>query len=949
MGPKERAISSREQQAPQKRKDSSQPGRNPGKQGNGDNSQGGRAAKRVKVFDARRIQSQPAAAAQNNGELDLQAFLSSREFEIKALEANMCNSKAVSARRAFQVVPRDMRRRTASHNAKRLPKRLRRRARHEMQVDNTPTVDSRRRKPRTTKARIRAETAKRLGILAKRKRNRQLKDAADKAAAGDAMVVDSYVQSRPARPKVKKNTLLDPPKKRSKFAKRQREKVWLPTHIWHTKRARMTEPTDPLWNFSIPLTPTEKVYRPTHRASTIKGAMCWDTSYTSTIRLHGNPDHLDLLIGLDMCRDGKAMQKKVRDGARAMTQLWRVGNKKGSILPGEGSLQTVATVIYNPEAETAAVSGPGENGSVKSSRMLLIRVHPASFQQVWDELLRQIKLHSLHVTLQDLRWEIGSIEIAGPGCTESLKGILRPSKKKGKPRESIDFTDLNAKTFSELPAGTNPASLPKNVILSFNIEDPRLHYPPKTYHDPPSETGDIGLEFANTLAHWPADAGLKPSPLFDDEARRRAAELPSLSSLNRRKAARVPGKELEPIPADPPIPIILVASRGDITGSGTHGSWTLMAPWKCILPIWHSLVHYPLSTGGNPRFGGLNELRQVTYEQGLPWFPGDYPGTLAGLEWEFRERERREREWKRRPKSKRPVWESLDLGAGRKGEIGSGFACDWELLFGMPPVERVEAKLLPENDKKTAEGQSEGKGVAFDSHPLRDMCHFPKWSFDTSLSKHDQDLASLCGVPTVSTVRITMLGRGVPSPCARIYRLPTRDRTAVQSTQAEVPATIPPSMPGALPSDLRDQWLSLVPQPSQQKGTPRHRTSRRPPQPKAMPKDADLQTRKRLMAQSFLTTELPYPRPKGNETDMGGYPLVPGEEDLMGFVTTGEVNLSLGRGFAIGHIAAKKALEAADPRNLTRPKSKIEARLCIVRNVGESVGWLAQWELLELC
>lgn len=152
---------------------------------NGKDDRGGaRAFKRVKVRDARSLRSQPADAALKDGELDLQAFLNARQFEIRALEDGMRSSKALNNRRAFQLVPRGMRRRTASHNVKKLPKRLRRRARGEQLQDNTPTVVAGKRKPRTTRARIRVETAKRLGVLAEKKRKRKLREAKAKAKEG---------------------------------------------------------------------------------------------------------------------------------------------------------------------------------------------------------------------------------------------------------------------------------------------------------------------------------------------------------------------------------------------------------------------------------------------------------------------------------------------------------------------------------------------------------------------------------------------------------------------------------------------------------------------------------------------------------------------------------------------------------------------------------------------
>lgn len=92
-----------------------------------------RNAKRVKMDEARNILSQASDKALNqNGELDVSAFVKARKFEIKAMETSMGASKKVLSSRAFQQVPNELRRRTASHNVKKVPKRLRSRAAREV-------------------------------------------------------------------------------------------------------------------------------------------------------------------------------------------------------------------------------------------------------------------------------------------------------------------------------------------------------------------------------------------------------------------------------------------------------------------------------------------------------------------------------------------------------------------------------------------------------------------------------------------------------------------------------------------------------------------------------------------------------------------------------------------------------------------------------------------------
>ena len=93
------------------------------------------AAKRVKISEARQILTQTSDKALNqNGDLEVSAFVKAREFEIRAMGANMSGSKKALSSRAFQQVPKDMRRRTASHNVKRVPKRLRVRAAKEVRL-----------------------------------------------------------------------------------------------------------------------------------------------------------------------------------------------------------------------------------------------------------------------------------------------------------------------------------------------------------------------------------------------------------------------------------------------------------------------------------------------------------------------------------------------------------------------------------------------------------------------------------------------------------------------------------------------------------------------------------------------------------------------------------------------------------------------------------------------
>ncbi|CAI4210819.1 unnamed protein product [Parascedosporium putredinis] len=694
--------------------------------------------KRTKFLDARQIAAQPADDALKDGELDLQAFLAARQFEIDALEDSMRRTKEASSSRAFQ----------------RLPRKKAKAGADSMDVDG-----------------------------------------------GDKLPVKATITTRPARPKLRRNTLNVPLPVKSKFKKRQITKTWLPTHVWHAKRARMTEPKNPLWRFAVPLTPNEKTYRPTHRAQGESGALVWDVSYTSTIGLYGN------VAGIER----------------------------------------------------------------RKRREVFLRVHPSAFLELFDELLRLIKMETPRLYIEDLRFEVGSIEFTGPASTEVLSGVLVPYTRDGKPMES------HGKLFKALTGLTNPASLPANSVLGFSVQDPRLQYPARTVN----LQNVVADELLNTLASWPAEDGLQPYQLWSRDARNEGSHLPSKRAIDRRKTNKTPGAYLKATAVDPPIPIILLAQRCGV-GRQAQGTWTLLAPWKCIQPLWYSIVHYPLYSGGNPRLGGLREMQQVAFERDQPWFPADYINTNAAA------------------KGKRTAWESVELGASRKGEVGNGLHCDFELLLetGLNGESHMDA---------TTNGKPSSSADAMDvdessGADATNVVNSPQGLTNISrLSKAQlNDLVtakSLSSPPrTVVQVRLAFVGKGVATTCARIYRLPARRAPESADPGVVVPAT--------------------------QQATLRPRAEKAP------------------CPQTCASSGSPFslaPRHLGNRRAVRQPPSIP---DLIGFVTTGAFSLSEGKGVAIGSIAVGKVLGEL------RGGHAKEGTLCVIRNPGESVGRLARWEVI---
>ncbi|KAL8755531.1 MAG: hypothetical protein Q9184_004773 [Pyrenodesmia sp. 2 TL-2023] len=911
-----------------------------------------RNAKRVrmnKMKDARTILTQASDKALNqNGDLDVSAFVKAREFEIRALEASMGESKNALSSRAFQQVPNELRRRTASHNVKKIPRKLRSRAAREMKEDNTPTVTSRRRKP-TSHMRLRLETAKKLQQLHARQKKRHAA-AKGKQPDGGKDTDKETAFTTPVK-RLKKNTMSKPGEPPAKFRKRQKHKSWLPTHVYHAKRAHMTEPKRPLWRFAIPLSPTEKTFRKTHRAGSLRGCVGWDTSYMSTIGIEGvEVSLLGLLRGVGVDEDAVSGKKMAK---------WRRGTRswQGWVRERDGEKKWIARVdiVWCLQKEkSTSVEDLASNKKLK--RKCFLRVHPSAFLQLWTEVMKVAKIQRPQVMVEDLRFEIGSIEVTGPGSTEALIGALQPWTKVG---ENVT-EDVAGTVWSSLGSVTNPSCLPLNAVLAFDASDPRLRYPPRKIEPPASESANDDL--LQTLATWAPDMSQMSPSIFERAARLTASRLlPSQKAVNRRKGDAMPGQYPSPAPNDPQIPIMLMASRSPHAGG--QGTWTLLLPWKCVLPIWYHIMHHPLSTGGNPRFGGLEEIRQIAFEHGIPWFPGDFPGTQAGWEWEIMERVKRKADWDKRPKGKRVAWESLELGKGGKGELGTGWACDWEYLFKPPettePVRPSQATTtdssIKENEpsKGTAAAPETPKQITDQTSPpsLHHIPHSESALRLTSPSSLPQDFQAL------TTIHITLLSRGSPTTCARLYRLPT---------------TWP---------KIRAQWLALA------------SSILHPPKKQPLRPDPNLDRRKILASlpqneshplrtqQTALSLVAPLPAfgtgdAEGGEIIQPGnpdYPSVPNRDDLIGYVTTGNFDLGQGKASAIGCVAlAKVVLQeqqhgsegtenmAADTaaEGLTNKEAKkkvvelekklgakMVGRLCIVRNAGQSVGRLGRWEL----
>lgn len=539
----------------------------------------GAQRKRIKIRSARTIASESASASIKNGVLPIQEFMASRKFEIKALVDAMQKSREAGVQRAFQSLPRYLRRRAASHNVKRVPRRLRGRARAEMTAENAPTLHKR--------------------LPFKRKRGRQAtlcKIAKLQAKKG---------QREPFEPDLIPDTELPAvkPIPQSKYVKRQKNKTWLPSHLWTCKRAKMITK----WGYACPVSPNEKTYRSTHRASTTKGAIVFDTSYTGSILFQGSAVEIAAILE-KITRAKNAFGLRARRGQRTIDVHCFDGDE----------LICPATVLWSTVSDEISSA--------------LLRVHPASYVAIWKLVLTLCKaLHFESLKIMDMRFHIGSIELLGPLAINCLLSVLKCG---GEQTES-------SRAFRSLHS-TNPSELPDNVVLHLSVQDSRLNFPPRQVTEPAKANNPF-------LYSWPLPT--ETSSLFSySQTQQSNTGKPNTSDLKDGNT--------------PLVPVTVVRTK---LGIG------LLAPWAYITDFWYALNHLPLV-----RFGGLQELAQIYYEHQTPFFPNDYPGTKAGQDLMQEQRDREEAIYLRKPPAKRVSFNKVING---KCEVGDPFACDFEALI----------------------------------------------------------------------------------------------------------------------------------------------------------------------------------------------------------------------------------------------------------------------------
>ncbi|KAK7048302.1 ribonucleases P/MRP protein subunit POP1 [Favolaschia claudopus] len=619
--------------------------------------------KKQRLTDARTIavQSIPEAGPSTigngvkrlGGAIDVEKFVEARKFEISAMQAAQKSARLVygaATQRVWQTLPRHLRRRAASHDVRRVPLRLRDRAKQEMTAVKKKALSRFRPKQGKAKRLSRTET----------------------------------------------------------FVKRQRDKSWLETHIWHAKRMRMQN----LWGYRLAITPTEKAFRPSHRAS-VHGSILHDASYQSTIQLQG-PEEIVRSV-LDSCCDPQGPgpgAKRYLPGARTVethmyehglypfgligpvTVLWRP-LPSNSTAPAQSAAQAQKDRKGKGKAKDTA-SNSTDSDAVQ--RTVWIRCHPAISEHVFSVLQtaassildaarkaapQGTQVDEIGIELEDVSGQINAFEIMGPKSNQVLKGALSPV--------SHDSREEFNKFWASMTDLQTSGAIPRGMAIGFKAIDPRLKFPPKNAKPHPVSASTRIIPSA-TLAE---------SELWEESIRQtlRKPRYKKKDLDERRSKNLVPGTPLAPLRQDARVPLLLIqrsVERGTTANDLALHGWTVLFPAGWAMPFFSSLTF----TG--TRVAGQRERQTQAFEAGTAYFPRDYPPCPSYDAYITEQATEEQARWTRTPPAKRVNYEKLGTR--------SPWTPDWGVVLGIekPPVTTADPTLVPtqrEVEDTTAQGQ----------------------------------------------------------------------------------------------------------------------------------------------------------------------------------------------------------------------------------------------------
>ncbi|CAK8697903.1 unnamed protein product [Clavelina lepadiformis] len=523
---------------------------------------------------------------------------------------------------ALQTLPRHLRRRAASHNAKRLPRRLRELAKQQA----AQTSD--------TKNGVTNKKA-----ITRQKRRRKL-----------------HLQNE--------------------YAKRKGKQGWLETHVWHAKRFHMSCASDPQfagWRNRVALHPNDKCFRACYRAAA-HHCLLQDISYYKCLELSGERDSLLKIFKTSTYTPDQSFlfDDSVVNGKKECTIFLYDTDVTPALCIGPASViwqpindnttsDTSVWIWIHPVVLESAFkllkSYTDLHANVRlrdcSENLLRFRlVGPKSSVTLLSTL------HAFNYSKNDGEKESKEIPDEIASWLASHENII--------PQQYARFMskmkECHQAVFNPIEKDHESLDCENGSIYSLVIDDPRLTLPlQKTV---PSFKSTKALCKANIDVEQPEECPTE-SMLWDDVILKKisSSRLPDhIVSTRIREAKLVPTEK----GYSTPLPVMLIRHSGHeeaIHGehqtvhggpqTGFASGWDLILPSNWGMAFWIPLVYHRVRTGG------LREKKRIQLECKAPHFPEDFPDTFAGMRWWQVEKQINHEKYFKKPPAKRPNFSVL--------------------------------------------------------------------------------------------------------------------------------------------------------------------------------------------------------------------------------------------------------------------------------------------------
>ncbi|VDM42584.1 unnamed protein product [Toxocara canis] len=411
------------------------------------------------------------------------------------------------------------------------------------------------------------------------------------------------------------------------YIRRQRNQIWLETHIWHAKRFHIGDK----WGYKIPIRSFQRSFRPTYRDA-MRHCVVRDTSFLRCFQICCDKESelMDALCPLCVPSTSAtfAFKAALEGKFEVTTLLYKPGQyPHGFIGPvrflwsmGSGEERALllwchpshSAVVLKQLVDTLKLTKEEDNDEKDSAKAEI--PHSVDEWRLRNSRIRTDVYRGGPFKLIDLSDQLIRFRLHGPQSFPILWRVLRTVKNEHCREVWMqNFVSSNA-FWNDCLRTMQSGELPDGTVLSLLVEDPRLSRP--TRRTKPSERSTKPNR-SISISEIP-----QPRSEFWNLERRQKILATKLSASDLQKQRATNLARVRTSPAK--IPVILVVRN---SGTGTSNTFTgvdLITPGGFGMEFWLALQY------GTAHAAALHDQKAAEFEANRLNFPADVPDCEAG-------------------------------------------------------------------------------------------------------------------------------------------------------------------------------------------------------------------------------------------------------------------------------------------------------------------------------